>query len=80
MSRRRLRRKNAKAKIRADPLRALFDELADRSEREFDIPRHSVAMLPARETQHVERLAYTRAQAAAALGMTPRRLPGECCP
>ena len=26
--------------------------------------------LPARETQHVERLAYTRAQAAAALGMT----------
>ena len=71
VSRRRLRRKNAKAKLRADPLSALFDELDEGNERRSEIPRYSVATLPARETQRVERLAYTRAQAAEALGMTP---------
>jgi hypothetical protein len=71
MSRRRLRRKTAKVKRRADPHGALLDGLDDESQRELEIPRYRTAPLPARETQHVERLAYTRAQAAAALGMTP---------
>ena len=70
MSRRRLRRKTAKAKPRIDPLSALLDGLEDAPQREPEIARHNVAALPARETQHVQRLAYTRAQAATALGMT----------
>src|SRR5262245_33513983 len=69
MSRRRLRRKNANARHRTDPLSALSDGLDEGSE--LEIPRYRVAARPARETQHVERLAYTRAQTAAALGMTP---------
>jgi hypothetical protein len=71
MSRRRLRRKSAKAKPRVDLLSALFDELADGTQREAEIPRHNVATSAVREAQRVERLAYTRTQAAAALGMTP---------
>jgi len=70
MSRRRLRRKSAKAKPRADPLSALFDELAAGAKRAPEIPRHDVAAPAIRETRRVERLAYTRTQAAAALGMT----------
>jgi Recombinase len=71
MSRRRLRRKSVKAKPRVDPLSALFDELAEGTQRPPVIPRHNVAITAVRGTRRVERLAYTRAQAAAALGMTP---------
>ena len=71
MSRRRLRRKSVKAKPRVDPLRALFDELAQRTPARARDPRHNGAAPAVRRTQRVERLAYTRTQAAAALGMTP---------
>jgi len=71
MSRRRLRRKSVKAKLHADPLSVVFDELAKGTQRDPQIPRHTVATSAVRETQRVERLAYTRTQAAAALGMTP---------
>ena len=67
MSRRRLRRKSARAKPRVDPLRALIDELARGTQHEPEIPRHNVAAPAVRRTQRVERLAYTRTQAAAAL-------------
>jgi hypothetical protein len=71
MSRRRLRRKSPKAKRRADPVSALVDEFAEGTKRAPEIPRHDVAAPAIRETRRVARLAYTRTQAAAALGMTP---------
>jgi hypothetical protein len=64
MARRRLHRKSAKVRRHAAPLAALFEDLAHEAQPQSEAP----ALI--RETQRVERLAYTRAQAAAALGMT----------
>src|SRR5829696_4485704 len=71
MPRRRLQRKSAKAGRHADPLAALFDDLAHGTQPKAETPFLNAPTSAVRETQHVERLAYTRAQAAAALAMTP---------
>ena len=71
MARRRLRRTSAKAGRQADPLSALFDELVESRGSEPAVVRQDVAMPVVRVADRVERLLYTRTQAAAALGMSP---------
>jgi Recombinase len=71
MPRRRLRRKNAKVRRRADPLSALFDELVESSPPEPATVRERAVTPAVQATDRVVRLAYTRTQAAAALGVSP---------
>jgi Recombinase len=71
MARRRLRRKSAKARRHADPLSALFDEFVESAPPERAIVGEHVEQPAMRAADRVERLAYTRTQAAAALGVSP---------
>jgi hypothetical protein len=67
---RRRRREGAKPQRPADPLRALFDELADRPPPAPPRPSTDPATPVPRIAKRVARLAYTRSQAAAALGIS----------
>jgi Recombinase len=64
MARRRLRRKNAKSQRHADPL------VENRMSQPAPVPR-AVAPPAVRAARRVERLTYTRTQAAEALGVSP---------
>jgi Recombinase len=71
MARRRLRRKSAKARRNLDPLSARFEGLDEnRSVEPATVPETAPAPV-VRATDTVVRLAYTRTQAAAALGVSP---------
>jgi hypothetical protein len=67
MTRRRLRRKSAKTRRHADPLSGL----AESRRTEPAIAEKAAPITAARAADHVERLTYTRTQAAAALGVSP---------
>ena len=71
MSRRRVRSKPAKARRPADPLSGLFGELAERTHADHPPGPSGHATPLVRVAERVERLAYTRSQAAAALGLSP---------
>jgi hypothetical protein len=71
MKRRRDRRERAKPQAPIDPLSSLFEELADTRQATPPTTSRDLAVPVARIAQRVERLAYTRTQAAAALGISP---------
>jgi hypothetical protein len=71
MARRQLRRKGAKARRHSDPLSGLFDELVERRPVEPASAARAVPTPAVRAADRVERLTYTRTQAAAALGVSP---------
>jgi hypothetical protein len=71
MTRRRLRRKNAKTRRNVDPLSALFDGLEESRPVEPTAGPEGVPTLAVRAADAVVRLVYTRTQAAAALGVSP---------
>src|SRR5262249_49941233 len=69
---RRKRRPGPKPQAPADPLRGLFDELGETGQPPSPPVRsESVALPAAHIAAPVARLAYTRSQAAAALGISP---------
>jgi hypothetical protein len=70
MARRRLRRKNAKARRHVDPLSALFEGLEESRPVEPPIAHEVVPTPVVRASDTVVRLVYTRTQAAAALGVS----------
>jgi hypothetical protein len=70
MKRRRRRREGAKPQRPADPLRAVFDEFGDRRAAAPPSPPPDLASPVPRIAERVARLAYTRSQAAAALGIS----------
>src|SRR5262245_51280431 len=80
MSRRRLRRRSAKERRHAAPPNAPYDELAERRRLEPTIAHEEVATPVVRAVERVERLAYTRSQAAAALGISPAALARRVLP
>jgi hypothetical protein len=70
MARSRLRRKNAKARLHVDPLRALFEGLEESPPVEPAILAEADPPPVVRTADAVVRLVYTRTQAAAALGVS----------
>jgi hypothetical protein len=71
MKPRRRCRERAKPQAPADPLSALFEEFDDEAPRSLPIPSPSAATPVLQMAQRVARLAYTRSQGAAALGISP---------
>jgi hypothetical protein len=71
MARRRPRRKSAKARRQVDPLSSLFEGLAESRQVELAPSPEAIPAPTVRAADAVVRLAYTRTQAAAALGVRP---------
>jgi hypothetical protein len=70
MKRRRGRRQ-ARSRAPIDPLASLFEQRAESKPAPAPTPAQEISAPVVRIADHVERLAYTRTQAAAALGISP---------